>query len=118
MGKVFIKFFTDMGCDLHDLMLDANKTNVKLLNNFLKPKKLKAVVIMCDGVEYCSKRNDFVEISSTYKFSKQEKLKLVEILKNFICYGNIECENGETTLNSESSLKNAVFYQLDDIIEI
>lgn len=118
MEKVFIKFFCDMGDDLHDIMLDENKANSKILNNFLKPKNLEAVVTMCDGFEYFSKRNDFVEISSTYNFSKQEKIELVKILKNFVGYGDIESEDNEIMLNNKSSLKNAIFYQIDDIMEV
>ena len=118
MEKVFIKFFCDMGDDLHDIMLDENKVNLKVLNSFLKPKNLEAVVTVCDGIEYCSKRNDFVEISSTYNFSKQEKIELVKILKNFVGYGYIESEDDEIVLNNKSSLRNAIFYQVDDIMEI
>lgn len=103
MEKVFIKFFCDMGDDLHDITLDENKANSKILKNFLKPKNLEAVVTVCDGFEYFSKRNDFVEISSVYKFSKQEKIELVKILKNFVGYGDIKSEDNEnifTTLRA------------------
>ena len=118
MKKIFIKFFCNMGNDLHDIISNENKANQKILNDFLKPKKLQAIITVHNDVEYCCHRNDFVEISSTYKFSKQEKAEFVEILKNFIGYGDIKNENNEIVLNNKSSLKNVIFYQVGDIVEI